>query len=94
MYNEHWQKKFPHKPPDRALRWLMCGKKTDMHDREDVMSEQPYDWDSLTWEDMQLGQWRLNIEDILGPAKTRMPEMIRQSMNQPRHVLMSMAMST
>ncbi|MCJ1334721.1 hypothetical protein MMC10_011433 [Thelotrema lepadinum] len=36
-------------PSSRAIRYLMCGEKTNMLDEEDECSHHPYDWDSLTW---------------------------------------------
>ena len=36
-------------PPARAIRYLMCGKRTGMRGEVDRVSLHPYDWESLTW---------------------------------------------
>ncbi|MCJ1330130.1 hypothetical protein MMC10_006812 [Thelotrema lepadinum] len=36
-------------PPGRALRFLVCQKKTDMEGKRDAVFWHTYDWDSITW---------------------------------------------
>ena len=45
-----WTDVFPNLiPPARAIRYLMCGKKTGMRGEVDRVSLQSYDWKSLSW---------------------------------------------
>ena len=36
-------------PTERAIRYLVCGQKTNMRGEPDAISEHPYDWESLSW---------------------------------------------
>ena len=46
---EKWHKRYPNIIPfERALRYLMCGQKTDRFGETEFISEYPYDWNSVT----------------------------------------------
>ena len=51
LYFKSWKDLCPNTvPPHRAMRYLMCGKKTDMDGKLDATSLHPYDWNSVSWE--------------------------------------------
>ena len=40
-------------PPERAARYLMCKKKTNMKEEHDAISQHAYDWKSITWDSIE-----------------------------------------
>ena len=66
---EKWHKRYPDIIPfERALRYLMCGRKTDRFGRNDFISEHPYDWNSVTFDSVRTSKkaWLdfYSLEDI------------------------------
>ncbi|MCJ1327452.1 hypothetical protein MMC10_004121 [Thelotrema lepadinum] len=52
--SKKWHKRFPNLVPfERALRYLMCGKKTNRFGRKDLISRYPYDWTSITFDSVR-----------------------------------------
>ena len=50
----HWESDYPHViPPWRTIRYLMCGKKTDMEGEKDGFSSDRFDWNIITWDSIR-----------------------------------------
>ena len=50
----YWEPDYPNViPPWRTIRYLMCGKKTDMYGEKDKLSGHLFDWDSITWDSIR-----------------------------------------
>ena len=56
-----WPKFYPEiVPPERALRYLVCERKTNMRGESNTVSQHPYAWESLTWSGIESDFQRLS----------------------------------
>ena len=69
-YNE-WSTCYPDTvPPGRAIRFLICGEKTDMEGERDAVFWHPYDWNGITWTNITSDIQRM-IRDADAAAEAR-----------------------
>ena len=51
---DEWPERYPETvPPERAVRYLISGKKTNMQNEEDRVSRYSYEWESITWSSVE-----------------------------------------